>query len=53
MGLGGNNNNAYATSIMKPAKDMGFKVCVVIFRGAAGLKLLTPVLYNGNSWQDL
>lgn len=53
MGLNGNNNNCYATSLMRPAQKLGFRVCVYIFRGAAGLRLLTPKLNNGNSWQDL
>ena len=53
VGLGGGNNNCYTTSLFKPAQRLGFKVCVLIFRGAAGLELLTPRLYNAYSWEDL
>jgi predicted alpha/beta-fold hydrolase len=53
VGLGGGNNNCYASSLMIPASKMGYKVCVLIFRGASDLKLLTPKFYNGYSWEDL
>ena len=50
-GIGGGNDNMYLYSMIKEARERGYKCCVVNFRGCAGVKLTSPHVYWLTTWK--
>ncbi len=50
-GLSGGNDNLYLYSMIKEATQNGYKCVVINFRGCAGLKLTSPMIYWINTWK--
>ena len=50
-GLSGGNDNLYLYSMIKEANKNGYKCVVINFRGCAGVKLTSPLIYWINTWK--
>ena len=50
-GLSGGNDSLYLYSIIKEASLNGYKCVVINFRGCAGVKLTSPLIYWINTWK--
>ena len=51
-GLGGGSQNLYSLALLWKAREAGFKVVTILFRGAENLPITTPKLSHSGCWED-
>ena len=44
--------NLYTLALLWQARQSGYKIATVLFRGANGLPITTPILSYSGSWKD-
>ena len=52
-GLGLDSQNLYTLAMLWKARQAGYKVCTLNFRGADGIPLTSPKLNHSGCWKDL
>ena len=51
-GLGGKSTNMYTVALLREARNSGFKVGTICFRGAQNLPITSGKINYSGSWED-